>query len=327
MLSKFVVCGSGMMGAAIAQILASIDGAQVTILRSSNRGADPREKVRGNMKQLVEKGVVTPEYVDEIVSKISIAFEDSEVADGELFIECVPEVMELKQDLFARLEKTVSEIESAGGEAVFFPTDVLDKATVEKNLEQVMEKYGTIDVLLNAAGGNIPAATVPPDKTIFDLDIDAVKEVSDLNLFGTVLPTMVFAKAMVNEGCGSIVNFASESALRPLTRVAGYGVAKAAVVNWTRYLSAELAMKFGEGLRVNAIAPGFLLTEQNRSLLTNQDGSLTERSHTILSHTPIGRFLRPDELFGTLHWLASDASRAVTGTVVVVDGGFDAFSI
>ena len=109
MLSKFVVCGSGMMGAAIAQILASIDGAQVTILRSSNRGADPREKVRGNMKQLVEKGVVTPEYVDEIVSKISIAFEDSEVADGELFIECVPEVMELKQDLFARLEKTVSE--------------------------------------------------------------------------------------------------------------------------------------------------------------------------------------------------------------------------
>ena len=214
-----------------------------------------------------------------------------------------------------------------GGEAVFFVTDVMDRNLLERNYDEIMERYGRIDVLLNAAGGNIPAATVPPDKTIFDLDIDAVKAVSDLNLFGTVLPTMVFAKAMVNEGCGSIVNFASESALRPLTRVAGYGVAKAAVVNWTRYLSAELAMKFGEGLRVNAIAPGFLLTEQNRSLLTNQDGSLTERSHTILSHTPIGRFLRPDELFGTLHWLASDASRAVTGTVVVVDGGFDAFSI
>lgn len=224
-------------------------------------------------------------------------------------------------------EKTVSEIESAGGEAVFFPTDVLDKATVEKNLEQVMEKYGTVDVLLNAAGGNMAAATVPPDKTIFDLDIDAVKKVTELNLFGTIIPTMVFAKAMVKTGKGSIINFASESALRPLTRVAGYGVAKAAVANWTRYLCAELAMKFGEGMRVNAIAPGFLLTNQNRSLLVNPDGSLTDRSRSILAHTPVGRFLEPDELLGTLHWLASDASSAVTGTVAVVDGGFDAFSI
>lgn len=224
-------------------------------------------------------------------------------------------------------EKTVSEIESAGGEAVFFPTDVLDKATVEKNLEQVMEKYGTVDVLLNAAGGNMAAATVPPDKTIFDLDIDAVKKVTELNLFGTIIPTMVFAKAMVKTGKGSIINFASESALRPLTRVAGYGVAKAAVANWTRYLCAELAMKFGEEMRVNAIAPGFLLTNQNRSLLVNPDGSLTDRSRSILAHTPVGRFLEPDELLGTLHWLASDASSAVTGTVAVVDGGFDAFSI
>ena len=125
----------------------------------------------------------------------------------------------------------------------------------------------------------------------------------------------------------AIINFASESALRPLTRVAGYGVAKAAVANWTKWLCAELAMKFGEGIRVNAIAPGFLLTNQNRTLLTNPDGSLTDRSHTILAHTPIGRFLEPEELLGTLHWLASDASRAVTGTVAVVDGGFDAFSI
>ena len=224
-------------------------------------------------------------------------------------------------------EKAVSEIESAGGEAVFFPTDVLDKATVEKNLEQVMEKYGTIDVLLNAAGGNMAAATVPPDKTIFDLEIDAGKKVTELNLFGTIIPTMVFAKAMVKTGKGSIINFASESALRPLTRVAGYGVAKAAVANWTRYLCAELAMKFGEGMRVNAIAPGFLLTNQNRSLLVNPDGSLTDRSRSILAHTPVGRFLEPDELLGTLHWLASDASSAVTGTVAVVDGGFDAFSI
>lgn len=221
----------------------------------------------------------------------------------------------------------ISDIEAAGGEAVFFPTNVLDKSVLEENYNRIMERYGRIDILLNAAGGNMASATVPPDKTIFDLDIDAVKKVTELNLFGTIMPTMVFAKAMARQKSGSIINFASESALRPLTRVAGYGVAKAAVANWTKYLCAELAMKFGEGIRVNAIAPGFLLTNQNRTLLTNPDGSLTDRSHTILAHTPIGRFLEPEELLGTLHWLASDASKAVTGTVAVVDGGFDAFSI
>ena len=224
-------------------------------------------------------------------------------------------------------EKLIAEIEAEGGEACFFPTNVLDKAILEENYTQIMEKYGTIDVLLNAAGGNMPKATVQPDQTIFDLDIDAVKFCTELNLYGTILPTMVFTKAMVEKKEGSIINFASESALRPLTRVAGYGVAKAAVVNWTKYLCAELATKFGSGLRVNAIAPGFLLTNQNRTLLTNPDGSLTPRSHTILGHTPFGRFLEPEELVGTLQWLASDASKAVTGTVAVVDGGFDAFSI
>ncbi len=224
-------------------------------------------------------------------------------------------------------EKLIAEIEAEGGEACFFPTNVLDKAILEENYKQIMEKYGTIDVLLNAAGGNMPKATVQPDQTIFDLDVDAVKFCTELNLYGTILPTMVFTKAMVEKKEGSIINFASESALRPLTRVAGYGVAKAAVVNWTKYLCAELATKFGSGLRVNAIAPGFLLTNQNRTLLTNPDGSLTPRSHTILGHTPFGRFLEPEELVGTLQWLASDASKAVTGTVAVVDGGFDAFSI
>lgn len=223
--------------------------------------------------------------------------------------------------------KLVSEIRAEGGEARFLVTNVLEKSILEENYDDIMEAYGRIDVLLNAAGGNMASATVPPDKTIFDLDVEAVKKVSELNLFGTIIPTMVFAKAMAKAGKGSIINFASESALRPLTRVAGYGVAKAAVANWTKYLCAELAIKFGEGLRVNAIAPGFLLTNQNRTLLTNEDGSLTPRSHTILAHTPIGRFLEPDELVGTLHYLASDASKAVTGTVCVVDGGFDAFSI
>lgn len=224
-------------------------------------------------------------------------------------------------------ETIVAEIEATGGEAVFFPTNVLDKAALEENYTQIMARYGRIDVLLNAAGGNMGRATVQLDQTIFDLDVEAVKLCTELNLFGTILPTMVFAKAMVEQKEGSIVNFASESALRPLTRVAGYGVAKAAVVNWTKYLCGELAIKFGSGLRVNAIAPGFLLTNQNRALLTNSDGSLTPRAHTILAHTPYNRFLEPDELVGTLQWLASEASKAVTGTLTVIDGGFDAFSI
>lgn len=224
-------------------------------------------------------------------------------------------------------EQIVNDILGNGGDAFCVVADVMNKESLEQACDAIIERFGRVDVLMNAAGGNMPAATVAPDKTIFDLDVDAVKAVSDINLFGTILPTMVFAKAMVRQKKGSIINFASESALRPLTRVAGYGVAKAAVVNWTKYLCAEMAMKFGEGIRVNAIAPGFILTEQNRGLLTNSDGSLTPRAQTIIAHTPFGRFLEPEELFGTLHWLASDASKAVTGTVAVVDGGFDAFSI
>ena len=233
----------------------------------------------------------------------------------------------VRESSVSKGEALVAAIRAEGGEAECFVADIMDKDSLEAVRDQVLARFGRVDVLMNAAGGNMPAATVAPDKTIFDLDTDAVKKVTDVNLFGTILPTMVFAKPMAEQKTGSIINFASESALRPLTRVAGYGVAKAAVVNWTKYLCAELATKFGSGLRVNAIAPGFLLTNQNRALLTNPDGSLTPRSHTILGHTPFGRFLEPDELVGTLQWLASDASKAVTGTVAVVDGGFDAFSI
>ena len=200
---------------------------------------------------------------------------------------------------------------------------------MKRNLFDVSGKVMVMTGACGILGGTIVKyfAAQGVKVVILDLDVDAVKKVTELNLFGTIIPTMVFARSMAEQKEGSIINFASESALRPLTRVAGYGVAKAAVANWTKYLCAELAMKFGEGLRVNAIAPGFLLTNQNRTLLTNPDGSLTQRSHTILAHTPINRFLEPEELLGTLHWLASDASKAVTGTVAVVDGGFDAFSI
>lgn len=214
-----------------------------------------------------------------------------------------------------------------GGTAVFYTTNVLDKERLEQNYADIMERFGRIDVLINGAGGNMPGATIAPDKTLFDLDLEAMRQVVDLNLFGTVLPTMIFARAMVEQKQGSIINIASEAGLRPLTRVAGYGVAKAAVINFTKYMCGELATKFGPGLRVNAIAPGFFLTEQNRTLLTNPDGSLTPRAETILAHTPFKRFGEPEELLGTLQWLASDASRFVSGTLTVIDGGFDAFSI
>lgn len=223
--------------------------------------------------------------------------------------------------------KLVEEIKSKGGEATFFAANVLDKDALEKNRVDIISTYGRIDVLLNAAGGNMPGATIPPDQTILDLQIDSFKKVVDLNLFGTVLPTMAFLPELAKQEKGCIVNFASESALRPLTRVVGYGTAKAAVVNFTKYLAAEVAQKFGTGLRVNAIAPGFFITQQNESLLLNPDGSYTERSKTILAHTPFGRFGDAEELFGTIQYLISDASSFVTGTVAVVDGGFDAFSI
>jgi NAD(P)-dependent dehydrogenase (short-subunit alcohol dehydrogenase family) len=229
-----------------------------------------------------------------------------------------------KEDVGQSLQHSVC---AKGGDAWFLYSDVLTNEILEKNCDDIMAKYGRIDVLINGAGGNMPGATIPPDKTIFDLDIDAFKKVVDLNLFGTVLPTMIFSKAMVEQKKGSIINIASESAIRPLTRVAGYGTAKAAVVNFTQYLAGELAIKFGEGLRVNAIAPGFFLTEQNRALLTNPDGSYTERAKTIIAHTPFRRFGEPEELLGAIQWLASDASKFVTGTLTVIDGGFDAFSI
>ena len=221
----------------------------------------------------------------------------------------------------------VKEAETHNLSAVFYASDVLDKDMLENNYTEIMTRFGRIDVLINAAGGNMPGATISPEGTLFDLDIESMRQVTDLNLFGTILPTMIFAKAMVQQGQGSIINIASESALRPLTRVAGYGAAKAAVVNFTQYLCGELALKFGPGLRVNAIAPGFFLTDQNRSLLTNPDGSLTGRAKTILAHTPFKRFGEPEELLGTLQWLASDASKFVSGTLTVIDGGFNAFSI
>jgi len=218
-------------------------------------------------------------------------------------------------------------VKAHGGEAMFLRTDVSDEAVLKQNALDIVARYGRIDVLINGAGGNMPGATIGPNNNIFDLKMEDFRKVVDLNLMGTVIPSVVFAEYMVKEKRGNIVNISSASALRPLTRVAGYGAAKAAVTNFTKYLAGELATKFGEDFRVNALCPGFFITEQNRALLTNPDGSYSDRGNTIIAHTPFRRFGNPEDLLGTLHYLVSDASRFVTGTVAIVDGGFDAFSI
>lgn len=223
--------------------------------------------------------------------------------------------------------RLIRKVKDEGGEAIFLQTDVTDETVLKQNAKEIAGKYGTIDVLINGAGGNMPGATIGPNNNIFDLKMNDFRKVVDLNLMGTVIPTVVFAEYMVKAKKGNIVNISSASALRPLTRVAGYGAAKAAVTNFTKYMAGELAIKFGENFRVNALCPGFFITEQNRTLLTNPDGSYSDRGNTIIAHTPFRRFGVPEDLLGTLHYLVSDASRFVTGTVAIVDGGFDAFSI
>jgi NAD(P)-dependent dehydrogenase (short-subunit alcohol dehydrogenase family) len=228
-----------------------------------------------------------------------------------------------------RAEEVAREISGSGGEVVASPADVLDREQLEAARDAVLGRWGRLDILVNAAGGNVPAATIGGDAQIFDLPEEALREVVDLNFLGTVLPCQVFGEAMaggeVPEPEGVIVNVSSMAASRPLTKVVGYSAAKSAVENFTRWLAVELARRHGAGLRVNAIAPGFFLGEQNRAMLVKDDGGLTERGRTIIEHTPAGRFGEPEELVGTLIWLCSPASKFVTGVVVPVDGGFGAF--
>lgn len=204
--------------------------------------------------------------------------------------------------------------------------DVLNSDSVNSAVEQILARSGRIDILINGAGGNLQGATIRPDQSLFDLNIEEFKKVSELNLFGTVIPTIAFAKPMVNQKRGCIINISSMSAQLPLTRVVGYSAAKAAVDNFTRSMAVELATKYGEGIRVNAVAPGFFIADQNKNLLLNFDGTLTDRGNTILSQTPFKRFGDPKELISTILWLADDRSSFITGIVVPVDGGFSAFS-
>lgn len=224
-------------------------------------------------------------------------------------------------------DKIVADIKSEGGEAMFLVTDVMNVQKVEENLQDILKAYGRVDALLNAAGGNMPGATIAPTGNFFDLDPEQFKRVLDLNLTGTVIPTQVFLKPMVEQGKGSIINFSSMAAFRPMTRVCGYAAAKAGISNFTAFMANEVATKFTEKIRVNAIAPGFFLTEQNLLLLTDGKGNLTERGKDVIRQTPFKRFGEPEELCGTVQYLLSEASKFVTGTVAVVDGGFNTFAM
>jgi len=240
-------------------------------------------------------------------------------------------VLDLKAE---NAEKVADEINKNGGQAIGVACNVLDSASLKAAHEQVSERLGPCDILINGAGGNHPLGTTskehlfPEDlenselKTFFDLDPDGIKFVFDLNFIGTLLPTQIFAKDMVQNG-GSIINISSMNAFTPLTKIPAYSGAKAAVSNFTQWLAVHFSKV---GIRVNALAPGFFLTEQNRTLLTNPDGSLTTRGNTIISHTPMSRFGTADDLSGTLLWLCGEGSAFVTGVVIPIDGGFSAFS-
>ena len=224
------------------------------------------------------------------------------------------------------VEKQVTEIQNSGGKAIGLVADVLNEDELNAAKEKIQAAFGYLDILVNAAGGNMKGATITPEQDIFDLNISDFDKVSQLNFKGTVLPTLVFGKGMVENKKGSIINISSMAAQSALTRVMGYSAAKASVDNFTKWLAVEMAQKYGDGIRVNAIAPGFFVGEQNRRLLLNEDESLTSRGQTIIDHTPMKRFGKPEELQGVANWLAGEESSFVTGIVVPVDGGFGAFS-
>ncbi|WP_376794707.1 SDR family oxidoreductase [Thermogemmatispora sp.] len=223
--------------------------------------------------------------------------------------------------------EVVRTIRDGGGEVLALPCDVSDRQAIEEAAKEIRATFGRVTILINAAGGNREAASTGPERPFFDLPAEALHEVLALNLLGTFYCCQVFGQDMATEGKGSIVNIASMAALRPLTRVPAYGAAKAGVVNLTRWLAVYMAQEYSPAIRVNAIAPGFFLTEQNRALLSDPStGSLTERGRRILDHTPMQRLGQPEDLFGTLLWLLSPASAFVTGIVVPVDGGFSAYA-
>lgn len=226
----------------------------------------------------------------------------------------------------ALADRLMSELEEGPGCGIVVYGDVLKPETLQTADEQIRDAFGPADMLINAAGGNHPEATTGGDRSFFDIPEEALRFVFDLNIMGTILPSQVFGRGMAEQGKGVILNFSSMNAFRPLTRIAAYSAAKAGISNFTQWLAVHMAQEYAPGIRVNAVAPGFFLTDQNRFLLTNQEsGALTARGQTIIDHTPMGRFGKPEDLLGTALWLLSDASCFVSGIVVPVDGGFSAY--
>jgi NAD(P)-dependent dehydrogenase (short-subunit alcohol dehydrogenase family) len=223
-------------------------------------------------------------------------------------------------------EKLATEIRAAGGEALSLGCDVLDKRGLEAAAEKIVAEFGRVDLLINGAGGNKPQATTSAEEPFFDLPAEALRWVFDLNLMGAILPSQVFGRIMARQKQGVILNIASMNAFRPLTRIPAYSAAKAGVANFTQWLAVHMAREYSPEIRVNAVAPGFFLTDQNRFLLTEKEtGNLTSRGRSIIEHTPMGRFGAPEDLVGAVLWLLSPASAFVTGIVVPVDGGFSAY--
>lgn len=225
-----------------------------------------------------------------------------------------------------KLKDKLNYLKQFGRKINGFVCDVLNEENIESVNTKIKKKYGRIDVLINAAGGQIPGTTLKSTQNVFELCIENFNKVTELNLTGTVLPTLVLGKTMAQQSSGSIINISSMASLRTITRVVGYSAAKAAVDNFTKWMAVELALKYGEGLRVNAIAPGFFISNQNRKILINKKGNFTSRAKKIINLTPFKRFGEPNELIGVTLFLASDASKFITGTVIPVDGGFSIFS-
>ncbi|WP_206082092.1 SDR family oxidoreductase [Maribellus sediminis] len=220
----------------------------------------------------------------------------------------------------------LGKIEKAGGIGMGLVVDVLNVEELKQARETILKEWGRIDILVNTAGGNLPGATLTEDQTVFDMKIKDFNKVTDLNLNGTVYPSLVFGEVMGEQKSGSIINISSMATMSSITRVPGYSVAKSGVEIFTKWLAMEMATKFSEKVRVNAIAPGFFISTQNQKVLLNEDGSLTERSKKVIAKTPMGRFGSIDELNGAVHYLSSDAASFVTGTIIPVDGGFSSFS-
>ncbi|MEO9892657.1 SDR family oxidoreductase [Aurantibacter sp.] len=233
----------------------------------------------------------------------------------------------VKLALLSRNKSSVSDlIKLLPNKAVAFESDVLSEVQLIATREEVLKEFGGIDILINSAGGNLPGATIPDDKTIFDLDMADFQKVNELNLNGTVLPSIVFGKTMAENKKGVMINYSSMAVAQAINRVPGYSASKAAMENFTRWMAVEMATKFGDGIRVNAIAPGFFIAKQNKAVLINEDGSYTKRGNAVIQKTPMRRFGNTDELNGAIHFLCSDAAKFITGAVLPIDGGFSAFS-